>query len=66
MQYKIVISPEAAADLQKLARNEPKAYEKAKRFIEELKEHPKTGLGLRHGSTCPRVLYPHAQGLSRV
>lgn len=45
MQYKIVISPEAAADLQKLARNEPKAYEKAKRFIEELKEHPKTGLG---------------------
>ena len=45
MPYKIVISPEAATDLQKLARNEPKTYAKAKRLVDELKEHPKTGLG---------------------
>lgn len=32
-------------DLQRLAKSEPKAFEKAKRFIEELKEHPKTGTG---------------------
>jgi toxin YoeB len=45
MPYRIVFSPEALADLQKLAQNEPKSYAKAKRFIDELKEHPKTGLG---------------------
>lgn len=33
------------ADLDRLARNEPKVYDKALRFIDELKEHPKTGLG---------------------
>ncbi len=33
------------ADLDRLARNEPKVYDKALRFIDELKVHPKTGLG---------------------
>lgn len=37
--------PEAAHDLQRLAQNEPKAFAKANRFIEELAEHPKTGTG---------------------
>lgn len=37
--------PEAARDLQCLAQNEPKAFAKANRFIEELAEHPKTGTG---------------------
>jgi toxin YoeB len=45
MTYKIVISPEAASDLQRLAKNEPKAFMKANRFIDELRNHPKTGLG---------------------
>lgn len=45
MKYKIVIMPKAALDLQKLARIEPKAFSKADRFIRELEDHPKTGLG---------------------
>ena len=45
MKYKIVIMPKAALDLQKLARSEPKAFSKADRFIRELEDHPKTGLG---------------------
>jgi toxin YoeB len=45
MRYKIIIQPEAAFDLQRLAKSEPKAFAKANRFIQELAEHPKTGLG---------------------
>ena len=45
MAFEVIISPEAASDLQRLGKNEPKAFAKANRFIEELKEHPKTGLG---------------------
>lgn len=43
--YIVIIKEEAQADLQKLLRHEPKAYQKALRFIAELYEHPKTGLG---------------------
>ena len=45
MAYRIIITPEAAKDLQRLGKSEPKAFTKANRFIEELKEHPKTGTG---------------------
>ena len=45
MAYRIIITPEAAKDLQQLGKSEPKAFAKANRFIEELKEHPKTGTG---------------------
>lgn len=45
MRYKIVVSPEAAEGLQRLAPNEPKAFAKAGRFLKELAEHPKTGTG---------------------
>lgn len=45
MSYKVFIMPEAARDLQHLAKSEPKAFAKANRFIEELAEHPKTGTG---------------------
>ena len=37
MKYKVFIMPEAASDLQRLAKNEPKAFAKANRFIEELR-----------------------------
>lgn len=37
--------PEAARDLQRLAKYEPKAFAKANRFIRELEDHPKTGTG---------------------
>ena len=45
MAFEVIISPEAARDLQRLGKSEPKAFAKANRFIEELKTHPKTGLG---------------------
>lgn len=43
--YKVVISPEAAKDMLRLAHSEPNAFAKVNRFIEELKLHPKTGTG---------------------
>ncbi len=43
--YSIDFTTEALQGLAKLERSEPKVFAKAVRFIEELKEHPKTGLG---------------------
>ncbi len=43
MIYKVVNTPEADDDLVRLAKNEPKVFLKAMKFIEELREHPKTG-----------------------
>ena len=43
--YEIIYSPNAKEDLLKLQRNEPAAFKKAAKFIEELKVHPKTGTG---------------------
>lgn len=43
--YKIVYSSRAIEDLRRLQRSEPAAFKKVSRFIEELKEHPKTGTG---------------------
>jgi toxin YoeB len=45
MTYKLEIDIQARLGLEKLAKSEPKAFKKAQRFIEELREHPKTGLG---------------------
>ena len=45
MTYRVIITPEADEDLAKLAKNEPKVFLKAQRFMEELREHPKTGTG---------------------
>jgi len=45
MTYKIRNTKQADEDLARLAKSEPKVFEKANRFIEELKEHPKTGTG---------------------
>ena len=45
MTYKVIVMPEAAQDLQRLAKSEPKVFAKANRFLLELEEHPKTGLG---------------------
>ncbi|MBR4552531.1 MAG: Txe/YoeB family addiction module toxin [Bacteroidaceae bacterium] len=43
--YTITLSPKAYADAEKLKRNEPKAFKKANKLIEELKLHPRTGSG---------------------
>jgi len=40
MTYRIEIKEQAEADLLRLAKDEPKAFLKAQRFIEELREHP--------------------------
>ena len=45
-QYKVIIKEEAQNDLKRLLRNEPKAYNKALRFIGELYEHPKKAWGI--------------------
>lgn len=43
--YNIDFTTEARLGLARLEKSEPKAFAKAIRFIEELKEHPKTGTG---------------------
>ena len=45
MIYEIKIKEQAEYDLLKLAKDEPQSFLKAQRLIEELKEHPKTGIG---------------------
>ena len=43
--YDITYTQDALIDLKRLQKNEPKVYQKARRFIEELREHPKSGIG---------------------
>ena len=43
--YKIEYWEQALLDIAKLKKDEPAAYKKVVSFIEELKEHPKTGTG---------------------
>ena len=43
--YEIIYSPRAIKDLLRLKQSEPAAYKKVAGFIEELREHPKTGTG---------------------
>ena len=45
MKYNVFNTKRADEDFARLAKNEPKAFAKAMRFIEELREHPKTGTG---------------------
>lgn len=45
MIYELVFSKVADADLRRLKRNEPQAYKKAVKLLEELQEHPQTGTG---------------------
>lgn len=43
--YEIEYREQALLDIAKLKRDEPAAYKKVETFIQELKEHPKTGTG---------------------
>lgn len=45
MLYKVLTTPEADEGFVRLAKDEPKAFQKAQKFIQELREHPKTGTG---------------------
>lgn len=44
-KYNVEIKETAQADLKRLLLEEPKAYQKALKLIDELYEHPKTGTG---------------------
>ena len=43
--YEIEYREQALLDIAKLKRDDPAAYKKVESFIQELKEHPKTGTG---------------------
>lgn len=43
--YEIEYQEQALLDIAKLKKDEPVAYRKVVSFIQELKEHPKTGTG---------------------
>ena len=43
--YNIEYQPEAKADLQRLKKEDPSAFKKAVKLLNELAEHPKTGTG---------------------
>ena len=45
MIYEVKLSDQVKIDLVRLAKSEPKAFAKVNHFIEELREHPKTGTG---------------------
>lgn len=45
MNYALEFTDTALSDLSLLKRNEPAAYKKALKLIDELKEHPTTGTG---------------------
>ena len=45
MKYRVTLTETAEQHLARLLKSEPKAFAKAQRFIEELQEHPTTGLG---------------------
>ena len=43
--YKLDYTDEAKRDMQRLKREEPKAFQKLGKLLEELMEHPKVGTG---------------------
>ena len=45
MPYKVVFTPQATEDVQKLQRACPEAIKKLAKLLDELKEHPRTGTG---------------------
>ena len=45
MSYKIIILPTADKGVRALKQNEPQAYKKLIKLLEELEEHPETGTG---------------------
>ena len=45
MPFRVINTKEADEGFARLAMSEPKAFAKAVRLVEELREHPKTGLG---------------------
>lgn len=42
--YDIIFSPRAKVDIAKLKRDEPSAYKKVVKLVNELMDHPRTGI----------------------
>lgn len=66
MSYSVQLSPDAANDLARLRKSEPKAFEKAVGLLDELREHPRTGAGKpeplsgdRSGQWSRRIIRKH-------
>ena len=64
MTYEIELKDQAMSDLAKLAKSEPKAFQKAQTLIDELREHPRTGKpeqlsGDRAGQWSRRITRKH-------
>lgn len=55
MEYRIKFTASATKDVRLLQRDEPSAYKKLKKFIEEPKTHPTTGTGHPHRLTGDRA-----------
>ena len=53
--YRIKYVPEAESDLKKLRRDEPAAFKKAIKLLNELMEHPTTGTGHPHRQSGDRA-----------
>ena len=45
MIFEVILQKKAQEDLIRLYRDEPKVFTKVQGFIEELKQHPRTGTG---------------------
>ena len=66
MSYRIKYYRQALVDADRLRRNEPKAFEKFKKLVLELTEHPRTGTGKpeplsgdRYGQWSRRITKKH-------
>jgi len=55
MEYTIDYTKEAIEDLRTLQADDSKAYAKAKKLIEELKQHPRTGTGKPEALSADRA-----------
>lgn len=55
MEYKVIFTSAATEDAMRLKRDEPSAYKKLNKFIEELKVSPTSGTGHPHRLTGDRA-----------
>lgn len=55
MRFDLEFTDQAVEDAYRLKRNEPKAYTKYLRLLNELQEHPSVGTGKPHQLTGDRV-----------
>jgi len=57
VMYKLDYTDEAMLDMQRLKRDEPKAFQKLGKLLGELMEHPRTGTGKPEQLKGDRAVY---------